>query len=143
MKVIVDTNIIFSSLLNKQSLLCDVLLGKEFDFYMPKYAYIELFKYKEKIMKFSRHTEEEVLEILYRLLKNINTFDEELISANTLKMAHELVKDIDEKDIIFVALTMELGGLLWSRDKKLIKGLKEKNFGMVFNYQSFVEDKKD
>ena len=70
MKVIVDSNIIFSALLNQNSSISDVLFSKKFDFVMPKYACIELFKYKEKITKSSRHSEEEILEILYKLLKN-------------------------------------------------------------------------
>lgn len=94
MKIIIDTGIIFSALLNQRSSISDVLFRKEFDFVMPKYAYIELFKYKDKITRFSRHTEEEILEILYKLLKNINIFDENLIAPNTLKEAHHLVKDI-------------------------------------------------
>ena len=71
------------------------------------------------------------MEILYKLLKNVNIFDEDLIAPNTLKKAHQLVKDIDEKDIIFVALAIELNGVLWTGDKKLIKGLHEKEFNKV------------
>ncbi|MGD2087488.1 MAG: PIN domain-containing protein [Candidatus Aminicenantes bacterium] len=131
MKIIVDSNIIFSSLLNQHSSISDVLFRKEFDFVMPKYAYIELFKYKEKITQLSRHNEEEILEILYKLLKNVNIFDEDLIAPNTLKKAYQFVKDIDEKDIIFVALAIELNGLLWTGDNKLIKGLQKKEFNNV------------
>ena len=128
MKIIVDSNIIFSSLLNQHSSISDTLFRKEIDFLMPKYAYIELFKYKEKITRLSRHSEEEILEILYKIFKNINIFDENLLAPNTLKKAYQLVKDVDEKDIIFVALTIELDGLLWTGDKKLIAGLQMKGF---------------
>jgi predicted nucleic acid-binding protein len=131
MKIIVDSNIIFSSLLNRHSSISDTLFRKEIDFVMPKYAYIELFKYKEKIIRLSRHNEEEILEILYKLFKNVNIFDENLLAPNTLKKAYQLVKDVDEKDIIFVALTIELDGLLWTGDKKLIKGLQKKGFDKI------------
>jgi predicted nucleic acid-binding protein len=131
MKIIVDSNIIFSSLLNRHSSISDALFRKEIDFVMPKYAYIELFKYKEKIIRLSRHNEEEILEILYKLFKNVNIFDENLLAPNTLKKAYQLVKDVDEKDIIFVALTIELDGLLWTGDKKLIKGLQKKGFNKI------------
>jgi predicted nucleic acid-binding protein len=127
----VDSNIIFSSLLNRHSSISDTLFRKEIDFVMPKYAYIELFKYKEKIIRLSRHNEEEILEILYKLFKNVNIFDENLLAPNTLKKAYQLVKDVDEKDIIFVALTIELDGLLWTGDKKLIKGLQKKGFNKI------------
>ncbi|MGE5343540.1 MAG: PIN domain-containing protein [Candidatus Omnitrophota bacterium] len=128
MKIILDTNIIFSSLLNKYSVYTDILFDNKFDFIIPKYAYIELFKHKEKIIRFSKHTEDEVLEILYKLLKNVTIFDENIISQPSLKKAYELVNDVDEKDMLFVALTVELNGLLWTNDKILIKGLQRKGF---------------
>lgn len=57
MKIIVDSNIIFSTLLNQHSSISDALFRKELEFVMPKYAYIEIFKYKEKITRLSRHNE--------------------------------------------------------------------------------------
>ena len=135
MKIIVDTNIIFSALLNQQSLLSDTLFREELDFIMPKYAYIELFKHKDKIIRFSKHNEDEILEILYRLLRNVDIFDETMIPPDTLKRAYELVQNVDEKDIIFVALTIELDGLLWTGDKKLINGLQKKGFNKFCELQ--------
>jgi len=135
MKIIVDTNIIFSSLLNRHSSLSDTLFRKRLDFIMPKYAYIELFKHKERIIRFSKHNEDEILEILYELLKNVDIFDEDMIPSDTLKKAYDLVKDIDEKDIIFVALTIELDGLLWTGDKKLIDALQAKGFNKFCELQ--------
>jgi predicted nucleic acid-binding protein len=131
MKIIVDSNIIFSALLNQYSSISEMLFSKKFDFVMPKYAYIELFKFKEKITKYSHHSEEEILEVLYKLLKNINIFDENMITTNTLKKAYQLVKDIDEKDIVFVALAIELDGVLWTGDKKLVNGLQKKGFNKI------------
>lgn len=135
--IVLDTNIIFSSLVNKNSFLSDILLDKKYNFVMPKYAYIELFKHKEKIMEFTRLRDDEILELLYRLLKNINVFDEDLITLNSLKTAYELVKDIDEDDIIFVALTIEVNGVLWTRDKKLSTKLIEKGFNKFFDHSDF------
>jgi predicted nucleic acid-binding protein len=40
--------------------------------------------------------------------------------------------DIDEKDSVFVALTLELDGLLWTSDKKLKNGLIKKGFNSFF-----------
>jgi predicted nucleic acid-binding protein len=135
MKIVVDTNIIFSSLVRRNSFLGDALLDKEADFVMPKYAYIELFKYKEKIIQASQHSEDEILEILYKLLRNVDIIDENMITAGTLKEAFQLVKDVDEKDLIFVALTIELDGLLWTMDKKLIKGVQKKGFSKICKLQ--------
>jgi predicted nucleic acid-binding protein len=143
MKVILDTNIIFSALLNSHSFICDLLLNKTIEFVVPKFAYIELFKYKEKIMKFSRHNEDEILELLYRILKKTYIYDEDIISTDTLREAYKLVRDIDENDLIFVALTIELAGKLWSGDKQLVKALKEKGFNNLFDFQNFIVESEE
>ena len=64
------------------------------------------------------HFQYEVLEILYQLIRHIDFYDESSISVNALKNAWELEKDVDPKDMLFVALTLELNGLLWSGDNK-------------------------
>lgn len=143
MKVIVDTNIIFSALLKKNSFFGELLLRDSIDYMIPKFAYIELFKYKEKIAKLSRFNEDELLEVLYRLLKNINIFDEEMITTRTLREAYELVKDVDEKDMIFVALTIEVDGHLWTADEKLKNGLSKKGFNRFFDYRTLINGEEE
>ena len=140
MKVVVDTNIIFSALLRKNSLIGELLLRDSPDFIIPKFAYIELFKYKEKILKQSKLSEDELLEVMYRLLKKIDVFDEEMVTTNTLREAYELVEDIDEKDMIFVALTIEVDGYLWTGDEKLKNGLRRKGFNRFFDYRALIND---
>jgi len=93
-----------------------------------KFIVVELFKYKEKIQKFSALPPEAILELLYNLLKNIHFIDEYSLNPASLRQAYDLCHDIDEKDIPFVALTIELDGLLWTYDKKLKQGLENKGF---------------
>jgi predicted nucleic acid-binding protein len=89
---------------------------------------VELFKYKEKIQRYSALSENAILELLYNLLKNIHFVDEHSLTQECLKQAYYLCHDIDEKDTPFVALTIELDGLLWTYDKKLKQGLARKGF---------------
>ncbi len=93
------------------------------------------FKYKEKIQKYSSLEEDEIYEFLYSLLKKINLFDENTFTEENLKKAFDLCKDIDEKDIPFVAVTLELEGLLWTSDKKLRNGLESKGFNSFFEIE--------
>ena len=129
MKVIVDTNIMFSILLKDKSKERDVLfLSEDLEFFSCRFAIVELFKHKEKISKFSKLTEDEILTSLYKLLKIINFYNEDLISREVLKKAYELCSGIDEKDTLFVALTLEINGYLWTGDKKLKEELISKGF---------------
>ncbi len=133
MTLVVDTNIIFSALVNKNSKIATFLLEPNQALVMPKFGFVELFKHKEKICAISKHSQDEILEILYELMRHIEFFDENSISANALKAAWELVENIDPKDMLFVALAIEVDGLLWTGDKKLCAGLKSKGFDSFHN----------
>jgi predicted nucleic acid-binding protein len=91
-----------------------------------------LFKHKEKLLKYSTLEEEEFLEVFYSVLKRVNFFNEQTISDESVQRAYELCRDIDEKDTPFVALTIELNGLLWTKDDALKGGLKNKGFDAFF-----------
>lgn len=132
MTIIVDTNIVFSALVNKNSKIATFLLEPNQALVMPKFGFVELFKHKEKICTVSKHSQDEILEILYELMRHIDFFDENSISDNALKGAWELVRDIDPKDMLFVALTLEVEGLLWTGDTKLSTGLKSKGFNSFY-----------
>ncbi len=131
--IVVDTNIIFSALVNKNSKIATFLLEPNHPLIMPKFGFVELFKHKEKICAVSKHSQDEILEILYEFMRHIEFFDENSISTSALKAAWELVKDIDPKDMLFVALTIEVDGLLWTGDKKLRTGLMSKGFDSLYN----------
>lgn len=128
MKVVVDSNIIFSALLKSPNRYCDTICLSSDEFYTPKFMFVEIFKYKERIVRQSKMTEEEVLEMLYRLILNIRFFDETLISTRNFLRAFQLVKDTDRKDLVFVALTFEVSGKLWTSDLELKNGLRAGGF---------------
>ena len=133
--IVIDSNIIFSCLLKDNPFFTFITSSTE-TFIIPKFAIVELFKYKEKISKFSKLKEDEILEVFYTLLKKINIYDETLISKNSYKKAYEIVKDIDEKDIVFIALCIEFDAKLLTGDKKLIEGLKKKGYEKLI-YEKF------
>lgn len=128
MKVVVDSNIIFSALLRSPNRYCDAIFLSGDEFYTPKFMFVELFKYRTRIVEQSRLSEEEVLEMLYRLILNVHFFNESLISTRNFLQAFQLVKETDRKDLVFVALTIEIQAKLWTSDQVLKNGLIEKGF---------------
>ena len=131
--VVVDTNILFSILLWKSKKLRDVLFSEpEITFYCCRFAIVELFKYKEKLLKYTELEEEEFLEVFYSVLKRLKFYDEHTMTVESTKMAYDLCKDIDEKDTPFVALTLELKGQLWTSDNSLKDSLRENGFDSFF-----------
>ncbi len=135
MKVIVDSSVLFSALLREDNAFAErILLEEEVSFFTPRYAIVEIFKHKEKIARYSKCSEEILLEMLHRLLKRIQFIDEDWISMANLIQAWQFCKDVDEKDMLFVAMSLELNALLWTTDKKLQEGLQKKGFQQFYKY---------
>lgn len=130
--IIIDTNIIFSALLNRNSNFASILLLGDYQFYISELVLVELFKYKDKIIKLSQLSQEDIISFYHILLRRINLYKEDLISERNLKLAYNLCKDIDVNDVIHVALTLELDGKLWTGDNKLKRGLISKDFDLFF-----------
>ena len=130
--IIVDTNILFSALLSSQSAFAKVLLTSENSFFICEQVLVELFKHKEKIVRHSQLSEDEIVRFYQVLLGRIHVYKEDMISQSNRTRAYGLCRDIDETDSPHVALTLELKGLLWTGDKTLKDELRRKGFDQFF-----------
>ena len=143
-KIIVDTNIIFSALLNTNSRIGQILInGKNhFDFYSPAYIKFEIFKYKEKIKSIGKLTDDEFLETYSLILKNITILNHSIIPTDNYKNAELICQNIDIDDTIFVAVSTFMKGILWTGDLKLLNGLTKKGLKNLIKtddlYQIFL-----
>jgi predicted nucleic acid-binding protein len=50
MKIITDTNKLFSAALSKNGKITQTLFSDEYDFIVPHFTMVELFKYKDKLI---------------------------------------------------------------------------------------------
>ncbi len=119
--VVLDTNILFSALLKRESKFAQTITSSSRAFFVGESVIVELFKHKEKIEQFSKLSEEEGVKFLYLLLRRITILKEDLITHSSRKKAVELCKDIDEADAPHVALTLHISGQLWTGDSRLKK----------------------
>lgn len=140
-KIIVDTNIIFSCLLNSQGLIGDVFFNSEniFEFFSNQYMRFEIRKHWNKLMKISKLTDNELQTAYDKMLTRLTFINEELIPKNEWEKAETIVTDIDLDDTDFVALTKYLKGSLWTGDKVLYDGLRAKRFRSVYNTQEMIK----
>ena len=131
--IVIDTNIVFKALRLKHSAIRSFLNQEEYSFYAPKFLLVEIFKHKEKILKNNLQLEDEFYEYLNILLNRISFVNEDFISIGNYMEAYRLCKDIDEKDVPFIALTIELEAELWTYDNPIKEGLMNKGFSHFFN----------
>lgn len=135
MKLVIDTNIIISTLMKSDGVVGGILLRdlQNVEKLSCYFLYVEVFSKKEKILKVSKLEEKDLLELLYLVIKQVNFINEAQISDENWQTAQDLTQDIDVKDVSFVALSLETDAYLWTGDKILYEGLRAKGFDKVLS----------
>lgn len=137
MKVVVDTNILFSGMLNPHGAMSDLLLNSDdvFSFYSPQFILEELGSHRDKLLRLSGLSADDFEILLRIMLKKIVLISTESIPDDAWSQAAKLTADVDEFDTPFVALAIALDAKLWTGDKKLVRGLKSKGVNWVLDTQ--------
>ena len=130
MKIIVDTNIVFSAILNSNSRIGKILLNSKehFQFFTCNYLRAEIQRHRNKLLKLTKLTEDQLSELEDLITQHITFIDERLIPQDILIKTEIQLKAIDPNDTVFVALAKHLEGKLWTGDLQLYNGLKAKRF---------------
>ena len=131
--VVIDTNLIFSALVPKASQIREILFESNMIFYSPNILISEIYKHKEKLLKSSKLTDSEFYLYFNGIIERIKFIPTDFISIESRQKAYDLCHDIDVKDIPYIALSIELSIPLWTGDKKLKDGLKQKGFDEFYN----------
>lgn len=133
MKIIVDTNIIFSALLKTQTTFGQIIFNSDgiFEFYSPRYLKVEIRKHWERLKKISSLTDEQLQESYDALLTKITFLNEDIIPQKIWEEAENILSGIDIDDIDFIAMTKFLKGKLWTGDLELSNGLRKRGFKNV------------
>jgi predicted nucleic acid-binding protein len=130
MKIVVDSNIVFSAILNTKSKIGQLIINgsKYFDFYTVGLLKDEILNHKDKILGLTNYTQDQFIDTFQLITSRLVFVDNILLTDNDLNKAIDLVSGIDQDDALFVALTNHLVANLWTGDKRLINGLKKKGY---------------
>lgn len=131
-KVVIDTNVVFKALRLPYTTFRDILGQADYQFYAPKFLLVEIFKHREKVLRNNIQLEDDFYEYLNLLLNQISFVNEDFVSIGSYLEAYRLCKSIDEKDVPFVALAIELDCPLWTFDMPLKEGLYAKGYVQFF-----------
>ncbi len=86
--VIIDSNILISALLKEDNSFLRLILEYDYQFYICELMVVELFKHKEKIVKASRLSEDEITRYFYNIIRKLNIFKEDLIEKDHCGILH-------------------------------------------------------
>jgi len=141
-KIIIDSNIAFSAILNVNSRIGQIILNgkKYFDFYSPEYIRVEIFKHQDKIKEIANLTDNEFIETYELIIRNVSILNHTIVPIKYYKKASEICKTIDIDDTVFVAFTEYIRGKLWTGDKTLINGLTNKGFERLVTTEELYQD---
>ena len=115
MRLVIDTNIIFSALI-KDSITRRILLTSKFDFFIPEYVFIEINNHSLEIMRKSGYDQDDFITMVDTLMININVVPADDFKSYIPK-AFNIMKDIDENDTSFLALALKIkADGIWSND---------------------------
>lgn len=131
MKIVLDSNIVFSALLSKDNISKLILTSGRLEIYSCNFLFLEIFKHKEKLQRLSNLDDDQLLNQFENILSCITFIKEESIPANIFRDAYDLCRNIDEKDTPFVALALFTGSALLTGDKILSEALKQKGFSVI------------
>ncbi len=129
-KIVIDSNIAFSAMLNVNSRIGQMLINgsKHFKFYAPEYIQHEISTHKDKIKLIAGFDEESFRSVYNLVFKDVEIINHALMPQEHLLKMIELYGSIDMDDVVFIALANFVDGLLWTGDKQLINGLNKKGF---------------
>jgi len=139
-RYVTDANVIFSSLISgKDNYLELVSINR---LYLPDFALVELQEYQQIIWEKTKQNPDELKAFTLALFDKITVVPNLLISLPNYRTAYELCKDIDPKDMTYVALSIELAYPLLTRDKPLADGLRAKGFASIVTLDELFRQRK-
>ena len=107
MRVVIDTNITFSAILNTNSKISRIILHPKsrLNLYSTQQLELELTEHWDKLKKISNYSETELRKTAALITSKIKFINVELIPLKLFLKAESLTANIDIDDTEFVALT--------------------------------------
>jgi len=83
-KYVIDANVLFSAFISGKDIYS--LLFSTYTIYVPDFAFVELEKYKQRILKKTKLTVDDFQEFVLRLLNNVTVIPNLLLSQASLTL---------------------------------------------------------
>lgn len=141
MRIVVDTNIVFSAILNTNSKIARIILQPKstLNLYSTDQLQYELAEHWNKLKTLSKYSEIELHKVSTLITSRIKFISVEFIPLKLLLKTEVLTRDIDIDDTEFVALTEHIRGKLWTGDKTLAKGLVRKKWDKLISTEELFQ----
>jgi len=134
---VIDTNIIMSMLISGKSHYRTIL--SFFNFYLPEYSLTELEEHQSVVFEKTKFNKSELSDFIYFIFTSISVIPNIALSKESINTASKICKNVDIKDISFVALANDIDKPLLTRDEKLYIGLRKKGYKKIIMFDEFLK----
>lgn len=135
---VIDANVLMSILISGKAAYRPIL--NYYNFIIPDFALVEIDKYRASIEQRTKLNAIELRQWTYAIFQEVTVLPSYVLERSLLEKAHNLVKSVDEKDITYVALSMQLDLFLITRDKPLHAHLRKQGFRKVILFDTFLQN---
>jgi len=136
MEILIDSNLIYSALL-KNGRIARLILNppNSITFFAPGYLLEEINSHWDKIIQLSGLPENDLKSSLDELMKNIVLINYGLMGDEIFNEAEKICANIDEKDTIFVAISLFFNLTLWTGGQKTQEGFRKARLFYMYQYR--------
>ena len=134
---IIDTNVLMSILISGKSSYKPIVMFNRF--VSIDFIFNEIDEYRNTILEKSKLDKTQLTDYTDQIMSRVTILPRYVITNSNLQKATELTKDIDFNDVWFVAMSLEYGLPLLSRDVKLYNGLHKKGFKDIILFDQFLK----
>lgn len=140
MRLVIDTNIIFSAVLNSESAIAQfIILNEEHELFCPDFLWEELDRKLPKLVQIAKIDQGSIQNSIENLKDFLTTVALTEVGQIDWERAIALVKDIDTDDAPFVAMALHCGATLWTGDLHLLRGLQSLGFDKIISTRQLLD----
>jgi predicted nucleic acid-binding protein len=139
---IIDTNLVFSATLNPTSQIAKFIFNKEdydIELIAPTFLKEEMSRHFDRLAELKKTPAKIVSRTLDYVYKQINFVKDKDIPIPHYSRAAELIREIDDDDLNFVALNISKDEYLLTGNVELYNGLPGKGYHKVITFQQLKE----
>ena len=136
MRFVFDANIIMAILISGRAY--HRILLETFDIISPDFMLVEIDKYNAMIRSKTKLTWPEHILFAHSVFANMTIIPHYLLETNSIAAATELIGDIDQKDISYLALAIQTNTVLVTRDKPIVETARKLGFRRILLFDEFI-----
>lgn len=136
MSYVIDANVLMGALISGKAFYKTTF--ETLDLITPDFALIEIEKYKDTIIARSKLNDEEMRRFTVDIFRRITVLPNYFLTDKSLKEAERLIADVDPKDISYVALAIQTGSILLTRDRPVYVAARQKRFRRILLFDDFL-----